>query len=291
MDDQNYNLSIKNLLQINSLKNKILVIKYGGSIMDNALAQDAFAEDLLLLSSLGIKIVVVHGGGPEISKWLTKSDIESKFIRGLRVTDRDTIEIVEMVLSGKVNKKLSSNLSRKGLNTIGISGTDSNLIRVEKKYLDDNGQKVDIGFVGDITHINKDILLQLINSNIIPIISPIGTDSQGNSYNINADSAAAFISGALNAEKLLIMTDIDGVYIDIKNPSSLVKSITIDEIKNYTELGIITGGMLPKLDCCICALKSGTNSVHLLDGRVEHSMLTTLLKDNGTKIIFEREEQ
>jgi acetylglutamate kinase len=291
MDDQNYNLSIKNLLQINSLKNKILVIKYGGSIMDNALAQDAFAEDLLLLSSLGIKIVVVHGGGPEISKWLTKSDIESKFIRGLRVTDRDTIEIVEMVLSGKVNKKLSSNLSRKGLNTIGISGTDSNLIRVEKKYLDDNGQKVDIGFVGDITHINKDILLQLINSNIIPIISPIGTDNQGNSYNINADSAAAFISGALNAEKLLIMTDIDGVYIDIKNPSSLVKSITIDEIKNYTELGIITGGMLPKLDCCICALKSGTNSVHLLDGRVEHSMLTTLLKDNGTKIIFEREEQ
>jgi acetylglutamate kinase len=291
MDDQNYNLSIKNLLQINSLKNKILVIKYGGSIMDNALAQDAFAEDLLLLSSLGIKIVVVHGGGPEISKWLTKSDIESKFIRGLRVTDRDTIEIVEMVLSGKVNKKLSSNLSRKGLNTIGISGTDSNLIRVEKKYLDDNGQKVDIGFVGDITHINKDILLQLINSNIIPIISPIGTDSQGNSYNINADSAAAFISGALNAEKLLIMTDIDGVYIDIKNPSSLVKSITIDEIKNYTELGIITGGMLPKLDCCIYALKSGTNSVHLLDGRVEHSMLTTLLKDNGTKIIFEREEQ
>jgi acetylglutamate kinase len=291
MNDQNYNLSIKNLLQINSLKNKILVIKYGGSIMDNALAQDAFAEDLLLLSSLGIKIVVVHGGGPEISKWLTKSDIESKFIRGLRVTDRDTIEIVEMVLSGKVNKKLSSNLSRKGLNTIGISGTDSNLIRVEKKYLDDNGQKVDIGFVGDITHINKDILLQLINSNIIPIISPIGTDSQGNSYNINADSAAAFISGALNAEKLLIMTDIDGVYMDIKDPSSLVKSITIDEIKNYTELGIITGGMLPKLDCCICALKRGTNSVHLLDGRVEHSMLTTLLKDNGTKIIFEREEQ
>jgi acetylglutamate kinase len=291
MDDQNYNLSIKNLLQINSLKNKILVIKYGGSIMDNALAQDAFAEDLLLLSSLGIKIVVVHGGGPEISKWLTKSDIESKFIRGLRVTDRDTIEIVEMVLSGKVNKKLSSNLSRKGLNTIGISGTDSNLIRVEKKYLDDNGQKVDIGFVGDITHINKDILLQLINSNIIPIISPIGTDSQGNSYNINADSAAAFISGALNAEKLLIMTDIDGVYMDIKDPSTLVKSITIDEIKNYTELGIITGGMLPKLDCCIYALKSGTNSVHLLDGRVEHSMLTTLLKDNGTKIIFEREEQ
>jgi acetylglutamate kinase len=291
MDDQNYNLSIKNLLQINSLKNKILVIKYGGSIMDNALAQDAFAEDLLLLSSLGIKIVVVHGGGPEISKWLTKSDIESKFIRGLRVTDRDTIEIVEMVLSGKVNKKLSSNLSRKGLNTIGISGTDSNLIRVEKKYLDDNGQKVDIGFVGDITHINKDILLQLINSNIIPIISPIGTDNQGNSYNINADSAAAYISGALNAEKLLIMTDIDGVYMDIKDPSSLVKSITIDEIKNYTELGIITGGMLPKLDCCIYALKSGTNSVHLLDGRVEHSMLTTLLKDNGTKIIFEREEQ
>lgn len=291
MKSQHYSLSIEDLLKINKLKSKTLLIKYGGSIMDNGSAQDAFIEDLLLLSSMGIKIVMVHGGGPEISKQLTKSGVESKFINGLRVTDKETIEIVEMVLSGKVNKKLSSNLSRKGLDTIGISGTDSNLIKVQKKYLDEGGQKVDIGFVGEITNINKGILLKLIDSNIIPVISPIGSDEQGNSYNINADSAAAYISGAINAEKLLIMTDIDGVYMDIKDPSTLLKSITIDEINQYTESGVITGGMLPKLECCISALKSGTSSVHLIDGRVAHSLLSTLLHDNGTKIIYEREEK
>jgi acetylglutamate kinase len=290
MTNQNDYLSIKDLLKMNSLKSKTLVIKYGGSIMDYAPAQEAFIEDLLLLNSIGINIVIVHGGGPEISKWLKKSGIESKFINGLRVTDSDTIEIVEMVLSGKVNKKLSSNLSRKGLNTIGISGTDNNLIRVEKKYLDQNGHKVDMGFVGEVICINKEILLKLINSSIIPIISPIGSDDQGYSYNINADSAAAYISGALKAEKLLIMTDIDGVYIDIKDPSTRLTSITLDEIKKYTDQGVITGGMLPKLDCCISALKSGTNSVHLIDGRIEHSLLSTLLNYNGTKIILEREE-
>jgi acetylglutamate kinase len=290
MTNQNDCLSIKDLLKMNSLKSKTLVIKYGGSIMDNAPAQEAFIEDLLLLSSIGINVVIVHGGGPEISKWLKKSGIESKFINGLRVTDCDTIEIVEMVLSGKVNKKLSSNLSRKGLSTIGISGTENNLIRVDKKYLDQDGHKVDIGFVGEVTSINKEILLKLINSNIIPVISPIGSDDQGYSYNINADSAAAYISGALKAEKLLIMTDIDGVYIDIKDPSTRLTSITLDEIKKYTDQGVITGGMLPKLDCCISALKSGTNSVHLIDGRIEHSLLSTLLNYNGTKIICEREE-
>jgi acetylglutamate kinase len=223
--------------------------------------------------------------------WLKKAGLESKFINGLRVTDQATIEIVEMVLSGKVNKKLSSNLSKKGLNTIGISGTDSNLIEAEKKYLDIDGKKVDIGFVGEITNINKDILLKLISSNMIPIISPIGSDFWGNSYNINADYAAAFISGALCAEKLLIMTDIDGVYIDINDPSTRLNSITVDEIKKYTDLGVITGGMLPKLDCCISALKSGTNSVHLIDGRIEHSLMSTLLNYNGTKNIFESEEK
>jgi len=291
MDNQYHKLNTKDLLKMNQLIDKTLVIKYGGSIMDNAAAQDAFSEDLLLLNSMGIKIVIVHGGGPEISKWLKKAGLESKFLNGLRVTDEATIEIVEMVLSGKVNKKLSSNLSRKGLTTIGISGTDSNLIAVKKKFLEEDGHKVDIGYVGEITHINKAVLLSLLESNIIPVISPIGSDEQGNSYNINADSAAAFISAALDAEMLLIMTDIDGVYLDIKDPSTLLESITIDEIKKYTEEGIITGGMLPKLDCCINALNSGTKSVHLIDGRNEHSLLSTLLNYKGTKIIVEREEK
>lgn len=291
MNDQTYFLSTKDLLKLNGLKGKTLVIKYGGSIMDNSLAQEAFVEDLLLLSTLGIKLVIVHGGGPEISKWLKKADLESNFIHGLRVTDQATMEIVEMVLSGKVNKKLSSNLGKRGLNAIGISGTDSNLIAAEKKYLYKNGQKLDIGFVGEITNINKEILTRLLNSNILPVISPIGSDQQGNSYNINADYAAAYIGGALQAEKLLIMTDINGVYRDINDPDTLLESITIDEIKEYTELGIIKGGMLPKLDCCIKALKSGTNSVHLIDGRIEHSLLSTLLQYKGTKIICEREEQ
>jgi acetylglutamate kinase len=287
---QHYSLSIKDLLIINGLKSKTLLIKYGGSIMDNAPAQDAFIEDLLLLSSMGIKLVIVHGGGPEISRQLIKSGVESKFINGLRVTDKETIEVVEMVLSGKINKKLSSNLSKNGLTALGISGTDSNLIKVKKKLLYENGQKIDLGFVGEIININKEVLLKLIDSNIIPVISPIGSDDQGNSYNINADSAAAYISGAVNAEKLLIMTDVDGVYIDKNDPSTLIKSITVEEINKYTDSGVITGGMLPKLECCISALSAGTKSVHLIDGRVEHSLLSTLFHDKGTKIIFEREE-
>jgi acetylglutamate kinase len=289
MNNEQYCLGIKDLLSINSLRNTTVVIKYGGSIMDNTLAQDAFIEDLLLLSSLGVKIVIVHGGGPEISKWLKKAGIESRFVNGLRVTDQAAMEIVEMVLSGKVNKKLSSNLSKKGLQAVGISGTDCNLIESEKKYAGESDGKIDIGFVGEIKKINNEILLKLLDCGMIPVISPIGSDGL-DSYNINADHAAAMISGSLNAEKLLIMTDIDGVYLDIKDPSTLLKSITINEIKRYTEQGIITGGMLPKLDCCMMALKSGTNSVHLIDGRKEHNLLSALLQDNGTKIIYESEE-
>lgn len=290
MNDLENFFSIKDFLKLNCLKGKTIVIKYGGSIMDNVAAQDAFIEDLLLLTGLGVKLVIVHGGGPEISKWLKQTGIESRFVNGLRVTDSNTMEIVEMVLSGNVNKRLSSNLSRKGLNAIGISGKDSNLIEAKKKYLYENNKEIDIGFVGEITNINKEMLLKLINNAIVPVIAPIGIDSEGNSYNINADSAAAFISGELKAEKLLVMTDIDGVYIDIKDPSTRLKSITVEEIEAYTKQGIITGGMLPKLECCISALAKGTKNVHLIDGRKEHSLLFELLTGSGTKFIYERED-
>lgn len=289
MNNHDNYLNIETFLQINKYKGKTFVIKYGGSIMDNEKAQDAFIDDLLLLTSIGIKVVIVHGGGPEISKWLKKTGTESKFIKGLRVTDAATMEIVEMVLSGNVNKKLSSNLSRKNLNAVGISGKDSNLIKAKKKYVYEDNKKIDIGFVGEVTSINKELLLNLLKSDLIPVISPIGCDEEGNSYNINADYAAAFISGALKAEKLLIMTDIDGVYKDIKDTSSLLPSITIDEIKEFTENGIITGGMIPKLECCIDALYKGTKGVHLIDGRKEHNLLFNMLTKSGTKIITERE--
>jgi acetylglutamate kinase len=288
MNNQYNYLNIETFLQINKFKGKTFVIKYGGSIMDNLEAQDAFIDDLLLLKSIGIKVVIVHGGGPEISKWLKKTGVETKFVKGLRVTDNSTMEIVEMVLSGNVNKKLSSSLSRKGLTALGISGKDSGLIKAKKKYVYDNGNKLDIGFVGEVTNVNKDLLLNLLSSDIIPVISPIGCDAEGNSYNINADYAASFISGALKAEKLLIMTDIDGVYTDIKDPSTLLPSITIDEIKKYTDEGVITGGMIPKLECCIDALKKGTKSVHLIDGRKEHNLLLNITTSSGTKIITER---
>lgn len=276
------------LSELNKYKGKTFVIKYGGSIMYQESAQIAFVDDLLLLTSLGIKVIIVHGGGPEISKWLKRTGIENTFVRGLRVTDSATMEIVEMVLSGNVNKKLTSHLSIKGLNAIGLSGRDNNLIKAKKKYVYDNSEKIDIGFVGEVVNVNKKILLNLLDNNYLPVISPIGYDSEGNSYNINADYAAAAISGALEAEKLFFMTDIEGVYKDINDPSTLMSSITPVEIKEYIDLGIISGGMIPKLECCIDAIGRGTKDVHLVDGRKQHSLILNISTDCGTKIIMKR---
>jgi acetylglutamate kinase len=285
MNTKNNHLNIKDFLQINNYKGKTFVIKYGGSIMDNEVAKEAFMEDLALITSVGIKVVIVHGGGPEINKWLQRTGTQSKFIKGLRVTDSATMEIVEMVLSGNVNKKLSSSLSIKGLNAIGISGKDSNLIQAKKKFVYEDNHKIDIGFVGEVVSINTSVLLNLLKSSYIPIISPIGSDEEGNSYNINADYAAAFISGVLKAEKLLIMTDIDGVYKDITDPSTLLSSITVEETKEFIDKGIIYGGMIPKLECCVAAINKGAKNVHLVDGRKKHSLLKNIIKDAGTKII------
>lgn len=285
MNKKNNHLNIKDFLQINKYKGKTFVIKYGGSIMDNEEAKEAFVQDLTLMTSVGIKVVIVHGGGPEINKWLEKTGTQNKFIKGLRVTDSATMEIVEMVLSGNVNKRLSSSLSIRGLNAIGISGKDSNLIQAKKKFIYEDDHKLDIGFVGEVVNVNTSILMNLLKSNYIPVISPIGSDKEGNSYNINADYAAAFISGVLKAEKLLIMTDIDGVYTDIKDPSTLLSSITVEETKEYIDAGIIYGGMIPKLECCVAAINKGTKNVHLVDGRKKHSLLTNIIKDAGTKII------
>jgi acetylglutamate kinase len=285
MDIKDNNLNIKDFLQINKYEGKIFVIKYGGSIMDNKAAKDAFVEDVALMTSVGIRVVIVHGGGPEISKWVKKTGGKNKFINGLRVTDSATMEIVEMVLSGNVNKKLSSCLSIKGIKAIGISGKDSNLIGAKKKFIHQDNQKLDIGFVGDVVNINIELLNNLLRNNYIPVISPIGSDNEGNSYNINADYAAASISGVLKAEKLLIMTDIDGVYTDITDPSTLLSSITVEETKEFIDSGIVYGGMIPKLECCVVAINSGTKNVHLVDGRKKHSLLLNIINNVGTKII------
>lgn len=272
-------------LKISKFKDKIFVIKYGGSIMDNKNAQNAFIEDITFLTNLGIKIVIVHGGGPEISRWLNKTGTKTSFVQGLRVTDESTMEIVEMVLSGNVNKKLSSNLCRNGLNAIGISGRDNNLLRAKKKYVYDKGTKLDLGFVGEVVNVNKKFLLNLLNNNYIPVISPIGFDSSGKTYNINADYAAGFISGVLNAEKFIILTDINGVYKDISDPSTLIPSLTKDEINFLIDTKIISGGMIPKLQCCIDAIEKGAKNVHLVNGGINHSLLINIIKENGTKII------
>lgn len=285
---QHGSVDIELLSKLKVYSGKTFVIKYGGSIMNNELSKTAFVNDVLQLTNLGIKVVIIHGGGPEISKWLDKIGIESNFIKGLRVTDKTTMEIVEMVLSGHVNKELASDLSRIGINAIGISGKDSNLINAKKKYLFENNEMIDLGFVGEIVNINKKVLLGLLERGYIPTISPVAADTDGNSYNINADYAASSISSALKAEKLIIMTDIEGVYTDINNPSTLLSSITTDEIKHLSEIGAISSGMIPKLECCISALEKGTKDVHLIDGRKEHSLIYGITRNCGTKIISER---
>ncbi|WP_139906042.1 acetylglutamate kinase [Clostridium thermarum] len=285
MSNQEESLNIESLIKLSEFKGKTFVIKYGGSIMDNAEAQSAFIEDLKLLNAMGVNLVIVHGGGPEISKWLQKAGVENKWVKGLRVTDSETMEIVEMVLSGSVNKKLTSNLSINGLKAIGLSGKDSNLINARKTYVEDDGAKVDIGYVGEVVSINKEVILNLLDNGYIPVISPVGGDSEGNSYNINADYAASYISGALEADKFLVMTDIDGVYTDINDPSTLLPSITAAEVNHLIDRGVIFGGMIPKMECCMDALHKGTKGVHLIDGRKKHGLLLNILTEGGTKII------
>ncbi|MBV7274449.1 acetylglutamate kinase [Clostridiaceae bacterium UIB06] len=270
---------------IEKFKGKTFVIKYGGSIMNNENASRAFIEDVVLLKRLGINIVIIHGGGPEISKWLQMTGIKSEFRNGLRVTDENVMDVAEMVLSGHINKDISANLSSQGVSAIGLSGRDSNLIKAKKKYLYENGRKIDIGFVGDVVSINKSFLLSILEKDRVPVISPIACDSHGNKYNINADYAASFISAELKAEKLIILTDVEGVYKDINDKSSLIKNIEADDVKHYIHEGIIKGGMIPKMECCIEAVENGAKNIHLIDGRKKHSLVLNLAYNSGTKII------
>ncbi|WZL73250.1 acetylglutamate kinase [Clostridiaceae bacterium 35-E11] len=265
---------------------KTFVIKYGGSIMKNVEAKNAFIEDVVRLRKVGIHIIIVHGGGPYISELLNKLKIQTQFVKGLRVTDEKTMEVVEMVLSGKVNKEITGQLCRMGADAIGISGIDRSFIEAKKKYIYEEDKKIDIGCVGNVERIHVTLLKDLLDKNYIPVISPVGCDQEGGVYNINADYVAAAVSTAIKAEKLILLTDVAGIYRDINDPSSFVSKIDVEEIKDYIQCEKIVGGMIPKMECCMHAVENGVNNVHLIDGRKSHSLLLNMLEDEGLGTII-----
>ncbi len=253
---------------------KIVVIKYGGNAMINEQLKQQVMEDLVLLWLIGVKVVLVHGGGPEISELMDKLGKKPEFVDGLRVTDKETVDIVQMVLAGKVNKTLVNLLEMKGGKAMGISGMDGRLIEAVQK--DER-----LGYVGKITNTNIEPVLDLLEKGYIPVISTLGCDKDGNAYNINGDTAAAFVAGALNAESLIMMTDIEGVLRDKDDPDTIITGLTISEAEKLKSEGIISGGMIPKVDCCIEAINRGVEKVTIMDGRVPHSILMELLTDEG----------
>ena len=253
---------------------KLVVIKYGGNAMINEQLKAQVMEDIVLLWLVGVKIVLVHGGGPEISETMKKMGKETQFVNGLRVTDKETVDIVQMVLAGKINKTLVNLIERTGGKAMGISGIDGRLIEATMK--DKN-----LGYVGEITKVHIDPVVDLLEKGYIPIISTVGCDKEGNTYNINGDTAAAYIAGALGAERLIMMTDIAGILREKDDPTTLIPEITISQAKKLFDEGIISGGMIPKVDCCIEAIDKGVKKVVIMDGRVPHSILMEILTNEG----------
>lgn len=267
---------IEALPYIQKFNRKIIVVKYGGSAMSNEELQKNVIKDVTLLKLVGFKPIIVHGGGKDISKWVAKSGKESKFINGLRVTDAETMEIAEMVL-GRVNKNLVRMVEELGVRAVGISGKDGKLLHVEKKYSD--GQ--DIGFVGNVDKVDPKVIYDLLENDFLPIISPIGLDDNYDTFNINADDAACAIAKAVGADKLVFLTDIEGLYRDIEDKSSFIPRISVSDADALINGGVIGGGMLPKLNNCTSAIKNGVNRVHILDGRVPHSLLLEIFTNSG----------
>jgi len=259
---------------IKKYSGKIVVVKYGGNAMINPQLKEQVMEDIALLWLIGVKVVLVHGGGPEISQTMKKLGKEAVFIDGLRVTDKETVDIVQMVLAGKVNKDLVNLIQMKGGHAVGLSGIDGGILEATTK-------NEALGFVGEITKVRTRPITDLLEKNYIPIISTVASDRQGNTYNINGDTAAAYIAGALGAERMIMMTDIAGILMDKDDPSTLIPHITVAEAKKLYDSGVISGGMIPKVDCCIEALEHGVKHVVIMDGRIPHSILMELLTDEG----------
>ncbi len=262
---------------------KIVVIKYGGNAMINEQLKQQVMEDIVLLWLIGVKVVLVHGGGPEISELMNKLGKKAEFVDGLRVTDKETVDIVQMVLAGKVNKTLVNLLEMKGGKAMGISGMDGRLIEAEVK--DER-----LGFVGKITKVHINPVFDLLEKGYIPVVSTIGCDKEGNAYNINGDTAAAFLAGALEADRLIMMTDIAGILRNREDESTIIPEVTVSEAKKLYEDGVISGGMIPKVDCCIEAIEKGVKNVTIMDGRVPHSILMELLTDEGAGTMVMRDK-
>mgnify|MGYP002519320168 FL=1 len=259
---------------IKKYSGKIVVIKYGGNAMINEQLKQQVMEDITLLWLIGVRVVLVHGGGPEISDTMKKLGKQAQFVNGLRVTDKETVDIVQMVLAGKVNKTLVNLLQMKGGHAVGVSGIDGGIIEATMK---DEA----LGYVGKITRIRPQPITDLLEKHYIPVVSTVASDRQGNTYNINGDTAAAYIAGALNAERLIMMTDIAGILRDKDDPGTLIPALTVSEARRLFDEGVISGGMIPKVDCCVEAIEKGVRHVVIMDGRVPHSILMELLTDEG----------
>ena len=271
---------VQALPYIQKYQNKTVVIKYGGNAMINEELRDAVMTDIVLLRSVGVNVVLVHGGGPEISEMLNRIGKESRFVDGLRYTDKETIDVVQMVLAGKVNKHLVQLISKHGGKSIGLCGLDGDMIKA-RKYT-----KADIGFVGEITEINTDVISYTLENKYIPVVSSVATGENGEVYNINADTAAASLAAALHAEKLLLMTDVSGLLMDKEDESTLIHDVQVSEIPSLKSQGVISGGMIPKIDCCVEAVRRGVLQTNIIDGRIPHSILMELFTDEGFGTMF-----
>lgn len=268
---------------IQKYNNKIVVIKYGGNAMINEELKMNVIKDVVLLSEIGVKVILVHGGGPEINGTLKKMNKETKFINGLRYTDDETIDVVQMVLAGKTNKDLVKLIMQRGGNAVGISGIDNQLIVAKKHECDD-----DLGYVGDVDQINPHIIFDLLDKGYIPVIASVGTDEEGHTYNINADTAAAEIAGALGAENMILVSDIPGLLADKDDETTLIPLVHVYEVKSLIDKGIIGGGMIPKVDCCVRAIRQKVKKAVIIDGRIPHSILIEMLSKEGIGTMFQR---
>ncbi|RLA87730.1 MAG: acetylglutamate kinase [Deltaproteobacteria bacterium] len=279
------NILIEALPYIREFNDKIFVIKYGGHAMIDEGLKNSFAQDIVLMKYVGFHPVVVHGGGPQIGEMLEKVGKTTEFVQGMRVTDEETIDIVEMVLAGKLNKEIVALINKTGGRAVGLSGKDGGLIKAKKLILSDsiNDQEkppeiIDLGLVGEVEYINTDIIYALIRNQFIPVVAPVGVGKNGETYNINADLVAGKLSGALKAEKLILLTDVEGVKDDKGN---LISQMDIEQAKDYIQMGIIKGGMIPKLICCLDALKDGVKKSHIIDGRIKHAVLLEMFTKQG----------